>query len=61
MFTKKMRMMITTRGKYSCKASTSLDSVTSSTELRVLSDPPKVTSLPSQLGEVEKLSNKNNI
>ena len=58
---KKMTAMITTRGKYSCTASTSLDSMTSSTELRVLSDPPKVTSLPSQLGEVKKLSNKNDI
>ena len=42
-----------TRGEYSCTASTSLDSVTSSTELRVLSEPPKITSLPSQLGEVK--------
>ena len=45
-------LIITIRGEYSCTASTSLDSVTSATELRVLSEPPKITSLPSQLGEV---------
>ena len=47
-------ILIMIRGEYSCTASTSLDSVTSVTELRVLSEPPKITALPSQLGEVSK-------
>ena len=46
------------RGKYSCTASTSLDSATSSTELRVVSEPPKITSLPTQLGEVIRCKNR---
>ena len=45
-------IMFITRGEYSCTASTSLDSVTSVTQLEVLSEPPKITSLPSHLGEV---------